>query len=88
MEAENEFVFEAPKSAHRKIDEVGNEDEFGAKDYSTDLQLKQDHNNRPLWVGADGHIFLEAFSPVYKHAVDFLITISEVKCTFLLFNLT
>ena len=26
----------------------------------------------------DGHIFLESFSPVYKHAHDFLITISEV----------
>jgi hypothetical protein len=28
--------------------------------------------------GTDGHIFLESFSPVYKHAHDFLITISEV----------
>ena len=27
----------------------------------------------------DGHIFLEAFSPVYKHARDFLIAIAEVK---------
>ena len=27
----------------------------------------------------DGHIFLESFSPVYKHAHDFLIAISEVK---------
>ena len=26
----------------------------------------------------DGHIFLESFSPVYKHAHDFLIAISEV----------
>ena len=26
----------------------------------------------------DGHIFLEAFSPVYKHARDFLIAIAEV----------
>lgn len=78
MDGENDFAFEAPKSAHRKIDEEGEEDEFGAKDYSKDIQLKQDHANRPLWVGSDGHIFLEAFSPVYKHAVDFLITISEV----------
>lgn len=29
---------------------------------------------------ADGHIFLEAFSPVYKHAHDFLIAISEPVC--------
>ncbi|CAG0881463.1 unnamed protein product [Cyprideis torosa] len=28
----------------------------------------------------DGHIFLEAFSPVYKHAHDFLIAISEPVC--------
>ena len=28
----------------------------------------------------DGHIFLESFSPVYKHAQDFLITISEPIC--------
>ena len=27
----------------------------------------------------DGHIFLEAFSPVYKHARDFLIAIAEVS---------
>ncbi len=26
----------------------------------------------------DGHIFLESFSPVYRHAHDFLIAISEV----------
>lgn len=27
----------------------------------------------------NGHIFLESFSPVYKHAHDFLIAISEVR---------
>ena len=30
----------------------------------------------------DGHIFLESFSPVYKHAHDFLIAISEVCYNF------
>ena len=29
----------------------------------------------------DGHIFLEAFSPVYKHARDFLIAIAMVQMT-------
>ena len=29
----------------------------------------------------DGHIFLEAFSPVYKHARDFLIAIAMVVMT-------
>lgn len=41
--------------------------------------------NSIVWVSIafffqapDGHIFLESFSPVYKHAHDFLIAISEV----------
>ncbi|CAD5112992.1 DgyrCDS2195 [Dimorphilus gyrociliatus] len=53
------------------------EDEFGAKDYRSILELKLDHNARPLYVAPNGHIFLESFSPVYKHAHDFLIAISE-----------
>lgn len=56
------------------------EDEFGAKDYRSQMILKQDHNSRPLWVAPNGHIFLESFSPVYKHAHDFLIAISEPVC--------
>lgn len=71
---------EAPKAASRRIEEYGEEDEFGAKDFSKDLILKSDNQNRPLWIGPDGHIFLESFSPVYKHAHDFLITISEPVC--------
>ncbi|XP_074647221.1 general transcription and DNA repair factor IIH helicase/translocase subunit XPB-like [Tubulanus polymorphus] len=56
------------------------EDEYGAKDYRRILDLKLDHELRPLWIGPDGHIFLESFSPVYKHAHDFLIAISEPVC--------
>ncbi|EFP02366.1 hypothetical protein CRE_01011 [Caenorhabditis remanei] len=55
-------------------------DEFGAKDYRKDMPLKGDFTARPLWVAPDGHIFLESFSPVYKHARDFLIAISEPVC--------
>ncbi|CAG7715681.1 unnamed protein product, partial [Allacma fusca] len=44
------------------------------------MELKPDHASRPLWVAPNGHIFLEAFSPVYKHAHDFLIAISEPVC--------
>ncbi|EDV26690.1 uncharacterized protein TRIADDRAFT_22911, partial [Trichoplax adhaerens] len=55
-------------------------DDYGAKDYRDVMQLKPDHRTRPLWVAPDGHIFLEAFSPVYKHAHDFLIAISEPIC--------
>ncbi|XP_036338107.1 general transcription and DNA repair factor IIH helicase subunit XPB [Rhagoletis pomonella] len=55
-------------------------DEYGAKDYRSQMELKIDHGNRPLWVAPNGHIFLESFSPVYKHAHDFLIAISEPVC--------
>ncbi|XP_061715122.1 general transcription and DNA repair factor IIH helicase subunit XPB [Cydia pomonella] len=56
------------------------EDEFGAKDYRSQMALKPDNASRPLWVAPNGHIFLEAFSPVYKHAHDFLIAIAEPVC--------
>ena len=55
-------------------------DEYGAKDYRSQMELKLDHGNRPLWVAPNGHVFLESFSPVYKHAHDFLIAISEPVC--------
>ncbi|XP_010494234.1 PREDICTED: DNA repair helicase XPB1-like [Camelina sativa] len=46
----------------------------------TDLELKPDHGNMPLWACADGRIFLETFSPLYKQAYDFLIAIAEPVC--------
>ena len=46
--------------------------------YST--LIKDDHNSRPIYIAPDGHIFLEAFSPVYQHARDFLIGIAEPIC--------
>uniref|UniRef100_A0A1A9WU53 General transcription and DNA repair factor IIH helicase/translocase subunit XPB n=1 Tax=Glossina brevipalpis TaxID=37001 RepID=A0A1A9WU53_9MUSC len=55
-------------------------DEYGAKDYRSQMELKTDHQNRPLFVAPNGHIFLESFSSVYKHAHDFLIAISEPVC--------
>ncbi|XP_064552440.1 general transcription and DNA repair factor IIH helicase subunit XPB [Drosophila montana] len=61
-------------------DENINTDEYGAKDYRSQMQLRPDHANRPLWVAPNGHVFLESFSPVYKHAHDFLIAISEPVC--------
>lgn len=69
----------AAKNAE-KIDESILEDEYGAKDYRSQMELKVDHGSRPLWVAPNGHIFLESFSPVYKHAHDFLIAISEPVC--------
>lgn len=63
-----------------KNDQSVQEDEFGAKDYRSQMILKPDNASRPLWVAPNGHIFLESFSPVYKHAHDFLIAISEPVC--------
>lgn len=63
-----------------KSDSNVQEDEFGAKDYRSQMELKPDNASRPLWVAPNGHIFLESFSPVYKHAHDFLIAIAEPVC--------
>ncbi|KAF4520968.1 hypothetical protein B566_EDAN011604 [Ephemera danica] len=73
----------APASAKKNAevaDDKALEDEYGAKDYRSQMTLKPDHLSRPLWVAPNGHIFLESFSPVYKHAHDFLIAISEPVC--------
>lgn len=69
----------AAKNAEKNDDGIL-EDEYGAKDYRSQMELKVDHSSRPLWVAPNGHIFLESFSPVYKHAHDFLIAISEPVC--------
>lgn len=66
-----------PEAASRSISDATNEDEYGAKDYSNELTLREDYLVRPLWVAPDGNIFLETFSPLYKQAQDFLITIAE-----------
>lgn len=70
-----------PSAAGKQVDEAGTKvDEYGAKDYRLQMPLKDDHSSRPLWVAPDGHIFLEAFSPVYKYAQDFLVAIAEPVC--------
>lgn len=72
-----------PNAAKKDVeseDQGAQEDEYGAKDYRSQMLLKSDHESRPLWVAPNGHIFLESFSPVYKHAHDFLIAISEPVC--------
>ncbi|KAF0042968.1 hypothetical protein F2P81_004305 [Scophthalmus maximus] len=70
-----------PAAAGKQVDESGTKlDEYGAKDYRAQMLLKNDHSSRPLWVAPDGHIFLEAFSPVYKYAQDFLVAIAEPVC--------
>ncbi|TFK27175.1 DNA helicase [Coprinopsis marcescibilis] len=50
---------------------------FREQDFSW-LHLKPDHASRPLWITPDdGHIILEAFSPIAEQAQDFLTAISE-----------
>lgn len=50
---------------------------FNEQDFSW-LHLKPDHTSRPLWISPDdGHIILEAFSPIAEQAQDFLTAISE-----------
>ncbi|XP_049859949.1 general transcription and DNA repair factor IIH helicase subunit XPB [Schistocerca gregaria] len=79
-EQEGEGIPDAAKKNVEAEDQSALEDEFGAKDYRSQMVLKTDHQSRPLWVAPNGHIFLESFSPVYKHAHDFLIAISEPVC--------
>lgn len=77
----NESQEAVPSAAGKQVDESGTKvDEYGAKDYRLQMPLKDDHGSRPLWVAPDGHIFLEAFSPVYKYAQDFLVAIAEPVC--------
>lgn len=50
---------------------------FGKGDFSY-LNLKPDHENRPLWINPDdGRIILESFGPLAEQAQDFLVTIAE-----------
>uniref|UniRef100_F7CME0 General transcription and DNA repair factor IIH helicase/translocase subunit XPB n=1 Tax=Equus caballus TaxID=9796 RepID=F7CME0_HORSE len=79
--AGNDSQEAVPSAAGKQVDESGTKvDEYGAKDYRLQMPLKDDHSSRPLWVAPDGHIFLEAFSPVYKYAQDFLVAIAEPVC--------
>ncbi|MCP9257535.1 DNA excision repair protein haywire [Dirofilaria immitis] len=83
MRQTNIFISLIPKAASQNLEGqimTVRTDDFGAKDYRHEMKLKPDHASRPLWVAPDGHIFLESFSPVYKHAHDFLIAISEPVC--------
>ncbi|KAK4435380.1 General transcription and DNA repair factor IIH helicase subunit XPB1 [Sesamum alatum] len=61
------------------VDDDLRDGEGKKRDFSK-LELKPDHANRPLWACADGRIFLETFSALYKQAYDFLIAIAEPVC--------
>ncbi|EAU85533.1 DNA helicase [Coprinopsis cinerea okayama7 len=63
--------------AHRRKQDALVSHIFMDQDFSW-LHLKPDHASRPLWISPeDGHIILEAFSPIAEQAQDFLTAISE-----------
>ncbi|KAF8624516.1 hypothetical protein AX15_005828 [Amanita polypyramis BW_CC] len=63
--------------AHRRQQDSLVSHIFMDQDFSW-LHLKPDHTSRPLWISPeDGHIILEAFSPIAEQAQDFLTAISE-----------
>ena len=63
--------------AHRRQQDKLISHIFKESDFSW-LHLKADHSARPIWISPeDGHIILEAFSPIAEQAQDFLVAISE-----------
>ncbi|KAI5655449.1 hypothetical protein M9H77_32636 [Catharanthus roseus] len=79
-EEHKEPVFADDNSYYPEDNDDDYRDGEGKKRDFTKLELKLDHANRPLWACADGRIFLETFSPLYKQAYDFLIAIAEPVC--------
>jgi DNA excision repair protein ERCC-3 len=68
---------ESSLSMHRRQQNQMISHIFMDQDFSW-LHLKGDHASRPLWINPeDGHIILEAFSPIAEQAQDFLVAISE-----------
>ena len=68
---------QSPLAAHRRQQDTLVSHIFRDQDFSW-LHLKTDHLSRPLWISPeDGHIILEAFSPIAEQAQDFLVAISE-----------
>lgn len=49
-DADTEGIPDAAKNDVEKQDEGAIEDEFGAKDYRSQMILKSDNASRPLWV--------------------------------------
>ena len=66
------------KGDKSKLDLNGLEDpEIVFQDHSKTMALRKDHQNRPVWITPDARIYLEAFSPHYQGAYDFLVAIGE-----------
>lgn len=64
----------------RKVSKIEDEvkvDGISKRDFSSSLVLKDDHENRPLWVTPDCVVYLERMSRFYFHAYEFLSTVGE-----------
>ena len=57
-------------------DEYDMDAELGTIDFSL-LELKPKHENKPLWVCPNFHIYLDTASRYYEQATDFLTAIAE-----------
>lgn len=49
----------------------------GMVETDAELELKEDHHIRPLWVCSNRLVLLETFSPLYAPATEFLGTVAE-----------
>ena len=85
-ESEKEKVEEGPAKKRRKVvgEGLSRADRLtasllkgSADGVYEDLQLKVDHQQRPIWVLPSGEIYLEAHSKFYRQAYDFLVAIAE-----------
>lgn len=48
-----------PAAAGKQVDESSiKQDEYGAKDYRAQMQMKNDHASRPLWVVRHSYFFV------------------------------
>lgn len=74
-EDDEEYV---PRIQYRKDKNKNTPETESFQDFS-DITLKRDHAKRPLWVLPNKKILLEVFSPSYKAATEFLVSIAEPK---------
>lgn len=76
-EIDEEWNYQQETQGKRNnIQHIGTDPTVEALDFSH-LTLKKDHSARPIWITPHGLIILEAFSPIYQQAYDFLVAIAE-----------
>lgn len=64
--------------SYRKKSTAGNGGDVPLIGDMSQMALKPDHENRPIWLDADrGTVILESFNPLARQAQDFLVAIAE-----------